>query len=65
MTPPFFGFPQKSLAQMTPNVMKNPEMQKKILPKNDPPLFFPQKFSKTIGDQFICDPPCLRNLGMI
>ena len=36
MTPPFFWFPQISLAQMTPNVMKHPEMQKTQYPKSDP-----------------------------
>ena len=52
---------------MTPNVMKRPEMQKKKLSKKrpPPPFFMFQKYSKTIGDQFICDPPCVRNLGMI
>ena len=44
--PPNFWFPQKSLAQMTPNVMKNPEIQKKKVTKKIPPPFFRFKNSQ-------------------
>ena len=38
--PHFFLFPKKSWPQMTPNVMKRPEMQKKYYQKTTPPHFF-------------------------